>query len=94
MKVGLGWECFDHARDLKRFAIVEFKGLPHWVAIGKVTLRALFCEDDGVGCVECCCGISRDEGNGKDIEKAAFCVVEIFLGDIIRFSADGLASAS
>ena len=90
----LGWKCFDHARDLERFAIVELKGLPHWIAIGKVTLRALFGEDDGVGCVECCCGISRDEGDGKDVEKAAFHVVEIFLGDVIRFPADGLTFSS
>ena len=94
MKVGLGWECFDHARYLKRFAIVEVKGLSHWVAIGKVTLRALFGEDDGVGRIECRCGISRDEGDGKDIEKAAFCVVKIFLDDIIRFSVDSLTFSS
>ena len=94
MKVGLGWECFDHARDLKRFAIAKFKGLSHWIAIGKVTLRALFGEDDCVGRIECCCGISCNEGDGKDVEKAPFRVVEIFLYDIIRFSADGLASPS
>ena len=94
MKVGLGWECFDHARDLERCTIVEFKGLSHWIAIGKVTLRALFGEDDCVGGVECCCGISRDEGNGKDIEKATFRVVEIFLDDMIRFSSEGLAFSS
>ena len=94
MKVGLGWEFFDHARDLEGCTIVEFKGLSHWVAIGKVALRALFSEDDCVGRIECCCGISCNERDGKDIEKAAFCIVEIFLYDIIRFPADGLASPS
>ena len=87
-------KCFDHARDLKRFAIVEVKGLSHWIAIGKVTLCALFGEDDGIGRIECCCGISRDEGDGKDIEEAAFRVVEIFLDDIIRFSENRLTLSS